>query len=150
MGFGREMCTFEFGSGSVSRADSNRVATSWYKSWHSNKQDWFHTLRYSKCPRCSNYIFPSYFAAFRGEKWKTNVLLTALLCPGFVSPFPFPVHNSFSALLSLKISVHDSFGCLQHLTDDILTIIQSCSGSFWYIRVEVAVSWVAMLVTCLF
>lgn len=49
------------------------LQNSWKKSWHWN---------------CF-YFFSS---AFRGEKWKTNVLLTALLCPGLVL---FPLILSF-------------------------------------------------------
>lgn len=41
------------------------LQNSWKKSW----------------PWNCFYFFSS---AFRGEKWKTNVLLTALLCPGLV------------------------------------------------------------------
>lgn len=49
------------------------LQNSWKKSW----------------PWNCFYFFSS---AFRGEKWKTNVLLTALLCPGLVL---FPLILSF-------------------------------------------------------
>ncbi|CAM5176313.1 unnamed protein product [Natator depressus] len=30
----------------------------------------------------AGYVSARMYKTFRGEKWKTNVLLTALLCPG--------------------------------------------------------------------
>lgn len=42
------------------------------------------------------------FSAFGGEKWKTNVLLTALLCPGYVySSYLFICYSLVSVALQL-------------------------------------------------
>lgn len=46
-------------------------------------------------------FFFLFFSAFGGEKWKTNVLLTALLCPGYVYSYLFICYSLVSVALQL-------------------------------------------------
>ncbi len=49
----------------------------------------------------SLFLSLSHIPAFGGEKWKTNVLLTAFLCPGWVNE---EIHNFFEFKL-LNVTV---------------------------------------------
>uniref|UniRef100_A0A8C1HND3 Transmembrane 9 superfamily member n=1 Tax=Cyprinus carpio carpio TaxID=630221 RepID=A0A8C1HND3_CYPCA len=50
----------------------------------------------------AGYVAARYYKSFGGEKWKTNVLLTAFLCPGWVNE---EINNSFE----LKVVFADFF-----------------------------------------
>lgn len=47
----------------------------------------------------------SLIPAFGGEKWKTNVLLTAFLCPGWVNEEIHPFEFKFHFIKQLNVTV---------------------------------------------